>query len=213
MSKGKALMIKYWLTGAIFGLCNGVSPGPTLTLTISQTLLYGWREGVKVALSPLLFGFIIIPIFLLFTLSIPQVHLFISIVSICGALFLFKLSYCHFSATNIPLGVNLTANKLVKNVLIVNFFSFQAYVFWLSVGVPIVFSAIHMHEKFGVFSYLAGYYVLLIGVKLLIVKFAEFFRLYLVPEKQLIILKVTGAIFAIFASLFLINGIKELARL
>ena len=42
------------LTGVIFGLSAGFAPGPLLTLVITQTLKHNIKEGVKVALAPLL---------------------------------------------------------------------------------------------------------------------------------------------------------------
>jgi len=41
-------------TGIAFGSAGGLSPGPTMTLVVAQTLRHGLREGLKVAIAPLL---------------------------------------------------------------------------------------------------------------------------------------------------------------
>ena len=40
--------------GVVMGLSAGFSPGPLLALVLSHTVRYGVREGVKIALAPLL---------------------------------------------------------------------------------------------------------------------------------------------------------------
>ena len=44
--------LSYLLSGAVLGLAGGLSPGPLTAPVISQTLRYGTREGLKVALVP-----------------------------------------------------------------------------------------------------------------------------------------------------------------
>ena len=46
-------MIETIVAALGLGLYAGLSPGPTLTLVVSQTLRHGRAEGLKVALSPL----------------------------------------------------------------------------------------------------------------------------------------------------------------
>ena len=41
----------FLLSGVIFGLTLGVSPGPLLTLVISETLKHNRKEGIKVAIA------------------------------------------------------------------------------------------------------------------------------------------------------------------
>ena len=40
--------------GAIFGFAAGISPGPLLTLVITETIKHNKTEGIKVALAPLI---------------------------------------------------------------------------------------------------------------------------------------------------------------
>ena len=43
--------------GILLGLSAGFAPGPLLTLVIAQTLKHNVREGIKVALAPLISDF------------------------------------------------------------------------------------------------------------------------------------------------------------
>ncbi len=42
------------LSGIGLGLSAGISPGPILTLAISYTLQHGLKEGIKIAIVPLI---------------------------------------------------------------------------------------------------------------------------------------------------------------
>jgi len=46
-------MFIHLFTGLMLGLTAGVAPGPLLTLVVSQTLRYGVREGIKIAIAPI----------------------------------------------------------------------------------------------------------------------------------------------------------------
>src|SRR5918911_710816 len=47
-------MLTFLLLGAGIGLVSGVSPGPVLTLVVTETLKGGWVRGAAVAAGPLL---------------------------------------------------------------------------------------------------------------------------------------------------------------
>jgi threonine/homoserine/homoserine lactone efflux protein len=44
----------FLVSGCVFGLAAGFTPGPTLTFVIAQTLRFGLADGIKVAIAPLL---------------------------------------------------------------------------------------------------------------------------------------------------------------
>ncbi|MCX9013779.1 MAG: hypothetical protein OIN89_03135 [Candidatus Methanoperedens sp.] len=46
--------LTFLVSGMIFGLTSGISPGPLLTLVISETLKNGSSGGMKVAVAPLI---------------------------------------------------------------------------------------------------------------------------------------------------------------
>ena len=84
-------VIEYLVLGAFLGLAAGISPGPLLAITISETLQHGKWEGIKVAISPLITDLPII-LSVLFILS----HL-TSYDSIIGIIAFFGASYLIYS--------------------------------------------------------------------------------------------------------------------
>ena len=55
----------FLLQGLLLGFSAGISPGPLTALTISQTIKYSRKEGIKVAISPLVTDIPIVTISLL----------------------------------------------------------------------------------------------------------------------------------------------------
>ena len=49
-----ALGFSFLFSGVVFGLSAGLSPGPLLTLVISETLKHNAKEGIKVSIAPIL---------------------------------------------------------------------------------------------------------------------------------------------------------------
>ena len=44
----------FLLSGILLGLSGGLTPGPLLTLVVSETLCHDIEAGIKVALAPLI---------------------------------------------------------------------------------------------------------------------------------------------------------------
>jgi len=40
--------------GCVFGLAGGFTPGPTTAVVVAQTIRFGFLDGIKVAIAPLL---------------------------------------------------------------------------------------------------------------------------------------------------------------
>ncbi|WP_146107101.1 hypothetical protein [Methanohalophilus euhalobius] len=45
---------EFLVTGTLLGFAAGISPGPLMVITISESLQHGSKEGCKVAISPLI---------------------------------------------------------------------------------------------------------------------------------------------------------------
>ena len=65
--------LSFFIAGSIFGLAGGFSPGPTTILVVSQTLRFGFLDGIKVALAPALTD---APIILVAVLPVGQISRF-----------------------------------------------------------------------------------------------------------------------------------------
>jgi len=81
-------IIGFLVLGAFLGLAAGISPGPLLAITISETLQHGKWEGIKVAISPLITGLPIV-LSVLFILShLTSSNFVIGIIAFFGASYL-----------------------------------------------------------------------------------------------------------------------------
>jgi len=45
--------LSFMISGIVFGLSGGLTPGPLFTLVVSETLKHGVKEGIKVSVVPL----------------------------------------------------------------------------------------------------------------------------------------------------------------
>src|SRR3989339_2154180 len=86
-----------WLTiifsGFALGLSGGLTPGPLLTLVISQTLRFGLKEGAKIALAPLITDFPIILLAVFALSKLTEIEPVLGAITLLGGLFLFYLGW------------------------------------------------------------------------------------------------------------------------
>src|ERR1700732_2979731 len=81
-------MIEVLIAGVFLGLPAGLAPGPIVTLMITQSLQYGSREGIKVAVAPLITDAPIIAFSLLALVRLGSTRNLMAAVTLAGALFL-----------------------------------------------------------------------------------------------------------------------------
>ena len=80
------------VTGIIFGLSGGLTPGPLFTFIISETLKYGAREGVKIAFVPILSDLPIVLITIYVISILTEIDIIIGFISLTGAVYLIILA-------------------------------------------------------------------------------------------------------------------------
>ena len=87
----------FLISGIIFGLTLGMSPGPLLTLVISETLKHDKKEGIKIAVAPILTDLPIVLITLLILSKLTNFDPILGSISILGAIFIGYLAYCGYN--------------------------------------------------------------------------------------------------------------------
>ena len=80
--------LSFIIPGIIFGLSSGMSPGPLLTLVISETLKHGIKEGVKIAIAPLLSDLPIVLVTITLLSYLSDIRPVIGVISLMGGAFL-----------------------------------------------------------------------------------------------------------------------------
>lgn len=133
--------LEFGAYGTLLGVSAGVSPGPLSTLVISHTLQYGAKEGMKVAISPILTDLPIIALGLLLFTKLADLNLALGLVSFVGFIFISLLGWQSLTFRPVEVEFEELAPRSFTKGILVNFLSPNPYVFWLGVGVPIVLDA------------------------------------------------------------------------
>ena len=201
--------ITYLTMGAVFGLTAGISPGPLLTLVISETLRHNKTEGVKIAVAPLItdIPIVLLTIFILSKMASSDIVL--GLISILGGIFIAYLGYDSISSKGIEIDVQNLKPKSIRKGIIVNILSPHPYIFWLMVGAPITVKA-YQASPVAAFAFIIAFYVMLIGSKISIALIVDKSRAILKNKVFIWTLRILGLVLMIFAILLIKEGIRYL---
>ena len=156
------------LLGAGLGLAAGISPGPLLALLAIASIERGFRAGARVAVAPLLTDAPIVALVLLLVKDLPA--------SLLGVLtFLGGLFVVYLGVQNLRTGDQSEPTAEVSSVgardlwqgAVVNFLNPHPWIFWIGVGAPTLVSG-WRQSPLQAIGYLAGFYSLIVGSKLVL---------------------------------------------
>ena len=196
-------------SGCVFGLAAGFTPGPTATLIIAQTLRFGFLDGVKVAIAPLLTDAPIIALSLVLIGRLAQIEPVIGCITLLGAAFLFYLAAESLRVRGIELGEQRTEPHSLRKGFMVNLLNPHPYLFWLMIGAPTLLKAAS-ECALAVVLFLVGMYVCLVGAKILMAWLVARSRAFLRSRAYVQVNRLLGAALAVFALLFVRDGLGYL---
>jgi len=155
--------MQFLLAGLGLGFGAGLAPGPLQALVISVSLSRGFAAGARVAAAPLLSDAVVIVVSLLFLRSIPDEV--VAALGVVGGLFVIWLGIeaVREVAAEVEAGPPQTGGSLLRGAL-VNLLSPHPWVFWLTVGGPLLVAA-WADSVASALGFLVGFYVLLVGSK------------------------------------------------
>lgn len=162
--------MNYLIAGFTLGFAAGVSPGPLLTLVITKTLERGLGAGLRVAVAPLLTDLPIIVIAVAFFAVLPP--LLENILTVVGGIFVLYLagetlrSARTAHLTTAAADASAASADLWRGML-VNFLSPHPWLFWIGVAAPLFIGA-WQSSAWAALGFLAGFYGLLVGSKVLV---------------------------------------------
>jgi len=201
--------IGYILSGIIFGLSGGFTPGPLMTLMISETLKHGTREGLKIAMVPLISDFPIVAGSLLLLSGFSDASLFLGILAMAGAGYLVYLGWEGLSFRGeIPAGGQTKPRSFRKGV-ITNFLNPNPYIFWITIGAPTVIRAREVSLTAAVL-FIIFMYICLVGSKILTAIVTGKSRNFLKSRGYVITIRTLGALLILFALIFVKQGFHAL---
>jgi len=195
------------LMGTLFGFTAGISPGPLLTLVITETITHNKTEGIKVAVAPLISDLpIIIIAFLIFS-NFSEFNILMSIISFLGGIFLVYLGYECLKTEGLNIEVKKVRHESLIKGIVVNILNPHPYLFWITVGTPIAIKAYQINLSALILFFLS-FYSLLIGSKIVVAILVERSRTFLTNKVYIWIMRILGFSLLIFAALFIYDGIK-----
>jgi len=201
--------ITYLTMGAVFGLTAGISPGPLLTLVISETLRHNKTEGVKIAVAPLITDIPIVLLTIFFLSKMASSDIVLGLISILGGIFIAYLGYDSIRSKGIEIDVQNLKPKSIRKGIIVNILSPHPYIFWLMVGAPLTVKA-YQASPVAAFVFIIAFYVMLIGSKISIALIVDKSRAILKNKVFIWTLRILGLVLLIFAILLIKEGIRYL---
>ncbi len=194
------------LSAVILGTTAGISPGPLLALVITETIKYGKKEGIKLALVPFITDLPIILISILFLSTISQSDTILGIISLSGCIFLIYLAWgsLFYKKEAAPIAVN---PQSFRKGIITNFLSPHPYLFWIFVGGNYVVDA-YQQSPIAAAAFLLLFYICLTGSKMLVALLTEKFRNIMSTRAYVYTIRVLGVVLLLLALQLLKEGVN-----
>jgi threonine/homoserine/homoserine lactone efflux protein len=200
-------MISFLAIGALLGLSAGIAPGPLLALVLSETLRHDIKAGIKVALAPVITDTPIIIFTLLASASLSEFSMILGGISFAGGAFIFYLGIGSIRTKGTVIEIDTTPSKSFQKGIIVNALSPHPYLFWFTVGAPIMTKAL-ASNVYCIIAFIAGFYLLLAGSKMILAFIAGKSRSFMTGRTYIFIMRALGFILCAFAGILFRDSLK-----
>lgn len=202
-------MADFMIVGIVLGLSAGFAPGPLLTLVISETLRHNIGAGIRVAVSPLFTDLPIIVLTLAVLSHLSGSNRILGIISLVGGGVIFFMGYESMNPKRSESKPVATKPKSLLKGILVNALSPHPYLFWLSVGGPIMGRAMNL-SRTAPFAFIGSFYVFLIGSKVLLAVLAHRSKSFLSGPWYVGTMRLLGTALCLLAILLFRDGLKLL---
>ena len=202
-------MLSALAAGTLLGLSAGFTPGPLLTLVLTQTLRHGVREGVKVATAPLITDLPIILAALILLTRLGGSDRLLGLISLAGSGYVLYLAREALRTGPVTLAVAREQPRSVRKGAIINAMNPHPYIFWATVGGPFLLR----RAKDGLAApllFMLGFYLFLVGSKVLLAVLVGKSREFLTRRGTIWALRFLGCLLGIFAVLLLRDALSLL---
>ena len=202
-------MIHFLTVGSLLGLSAGLSPGPLLTLVVSETIQHGAKAGIRVALAPLITDLPIVLAAVFLVAKLADFHGVLGMVSLMGGGVIFWMGIQSIQTSGMAIQTRPQPQRSLSKGILVNFLSPHPYLFWISVGGPMVTRAME-ENPFAPLCFVGGFYVLLIGSKVALALIAGKSRSFLSGRAYILTMKGLGIALCILALILFRDGLDLL---
>lgn len=194
-------------SGILLGFAAGLSPGPLMTLVVTETLRHNRTAGIKVALAPLITDLPILVLSLLFLDHLAESRLILGIVSLAGGLFVLGMGLDNLRMRALPASVESAIARPLQKGMLVNILSPHPYLFWLTVGGPLLLAAWPQNPT-GAAGFVLFFYLLLVGCKVVLAVIIGRMKEFLASAPYLLIMKFLGLLLCLFSAKLFYDGLK-----
>jgi threonine/homoserine/homoserine lactone efflux protein len=188
--------------GIVLGLSAGFAPGPLLTLVITQTLRHNMREGVKVAMAPLITDVPIILATLFLLVRLSDFDRLLGLISLVGAGYVLYLAYESIRTGPVTLEEPEDQPRSIRKGAIINALNPHPYLFWATVGAPFLLRT-GQEGLTAPVLFLLGFYLFLVGSKVVLAILVGKSRAFLTRKAYLWTMRFLGCLLGAFAVLLL----------
>lgn len=202
-----AEVIGFLISGMLLGLVEGISPGPIIALIFSETLKYGKKEGIKIAISPLITDSLIVLLALLILSSFTGYGIVLGAISLLGACYLIYLGIENLRVKIDRFGVDISKKDALRRGIITNLLSPHPYLFWLSIGSPIILESARIHIS-ATILFITGFYTMLIGSKTAVALVVDKSKSAVKSKYYVYIIRALGIALIFFALIFVIDALQ-----
>lgn len=202
-------MMHFLFMGIFLGLPAGFLPGPLLTLVISETLQHDTKAGIRVALAPIITDFPIVVLSMFVLSQLSAFHNILGSLSLIGGFVILFMGYTSLRIKGVELNLSDTKPKSLAKGILVNFLSPHPYLFWFSVGGPIMGKAVNS-SIFALCAFIMSFYFCLVGSKILLAIITGKSKHFLKGNIYLFIMRFLGLILCVLAFFLFFDGLKLL---
>jgi len=201
-------MIEYLVAAAVFGLSGGLSPGPLLALVVAETLARGRSSGLAVAASPLITDGPIIAAAILLLGRIESSEPALGIISIAGGALLTAYGIAGLRGSDLEIEEAKTDRRVWASLgkgVSVNFLNPNPYLFWLTIGAPLLLRA-HASSWVTAVGFLVVFYLGLVGSKSVLAVLVARSRSVLRGRAYIFVNRLLAVALLVFAVIFIRDG-------
>jgi len=199
--------LEYLLSGVSIGITFSLIPSPLLALLINETLRYGKKEGIMIAITPPLSDIPVSIIALLIMYQLSSVNVLFGIISISGAVFLGYLGIKGLRSHGIKTNPAKVKPQSLRKGIITNFLNPNPYIFWLTVGAPTVIKGWQQHYALPIL-FLSGFFFCLVVPRVIAACVISRFRNIVSGRGYIIVSKILSLVLVAFAVKLLVQGIR-----
>ena len=157
-------MLYFLSAGILLGLSAGFAPGPLLALVVSETLHHGIKSGLKIAIAPFITDAPVILLTALVLTGLSGFNVLLGCISLLGGGIVCYMGAQHLLATPVTVDTKPAQSKSLRKGILVNAASPHPYLFWLSIGSPMILKAAQ-HQLFSAVLFVGFFYMFLVGSK------------------------------------------------